>query len=149
MAYFQTKKPYFGKFWRVLQWKMLVHFMTIWSILRPLGIFCGHLVNFMVIWNIFPLLVCCTNKNLATPFFSSRNSSFIVIMHMGPYSILRDSKPRSSVRCTYIHRPRQLSHNKLLSKSSDHWSAFFSTNGGISDTVPRSFFATEMEQHGF
>jgi hypothetical protein len=27
--------------------------MTIWSILRPLEIFYGHLVNFMVIWYIF------------------------------------------------------------------------------------------------
>jgi hypothetical protein len=35
----------------------LVHF-------RPFGIFCGRF--FMVIWYIFPALVCCTKKNLAT-----------------------------------------------------------------------------------
>jgi hypothetical protein len=29
MAYFQTKNPTLGKFWRVLQWKMLVYFMAI------------------------------------------------------------------------------------------------------------------------
>jgi hypothetical protein len=41
--------------------------MTIWYILRPFGIFCGHLGYFMVIWYIFhPVLVCCTKKNLAT-----------------------------------------------------------------------------------
>jgi hypothetical protein len=28
--------------------------MTIWSILRPLEIFYGHLVYFVVIWYIFP-----------------------------------------------------------------------------------------------
>jgi hypothetical protein len=27
MAYFQTKNPDFGKFWRVLQWKMLVNYI--------------------------------------------------------------------------------------------------------------------------
>jgi hypothetical protein len=44
MAYFQTKNPTLGKFWRVLQWKMLVYFTAIWyiftaiwSILRPFG----------------------------------------------------------------------------------------------------------------
>jgi hypothetical protein len=54
MAYFQTKNPNLAKFWRVLQWKMLVNYMAIWSIVRLLGIFCGHLVYFMVIWYIFP-----------------------------------------------------------------------------------------------
>jgi hypothetical protein len=42
MAYFQTKNPNLGRFWRVLQWKM-VYFTVIWSILRPLGIFSGYL----------------------------------------------------------------------------------------------------------
>jgi predicted membrane protein len=28
-----------GNFWKVLQWKMLVYFMAIWSILRLFGIF--------------------------------------------------------------------------------------------------------------
>jgi hypothetical protein len=28
--------------------------------------FNGHLVYFMVIWYIFPILVCCAEKNLAT-----------------------------------------------------------------------------------
>jgi hypothetical protein len=39
MVYFQTKNPTLGKFWKVLQWKILVHFMDIWSILLPFGIF--------------------------------------------------------------------------------------------------------------
>jgi hypothetical protein len=63
MAYFQTKNPDSGKFWRLLKWKMLVYYMAVWSILRLFGTFCGHSVYFIIIWYI---LVCCTKKNLAT-----------------------------------------------------------------------------------
>jgi hypothetical protein len=48
--FFQTKNLNLDKFWTVLQWKIFIYFMAIWSILRPFGIFCGHLVNFRVIW---------------------------------------------------------------------------------------------------
>jgi hypothetical protein len=44
MVCFQTKNPNSGKFWNVLQWKMLVYFMETWSILRSFAIFYGHLV---------------------------------------------------------------------------------------------------------
>jgi hypothetical protein len=61
MVYFQTKNPNLGKFWRVLQWKMSVYFMDIWSILRtfwhislPYGIFCGNLVYFPPFWYVVP-----------------------------------------------------------------------------------------------
>jgi hypothetical protein len=56
MAYFQTKNPNLGKFWRGLLWKMLVYFMAFWSNFRRFGIhmthyifciFCGHLVYFL------------------------------------------------------------------------------------------------------
>jgi sulfite exporter TauE/SafE len=47
MAYFQTKNPNLGKFWRVLQWKMLLHFKALWSCLLPLGMVCGLLIYFM------------------------------------------------------------------------------------------------------
>jgi hypothetical protein len=63
MVYFQTKNLNEGKFWKVLQWKVLVfkgHFVYFMAnstyILRPFGTFCGHLVNF------FPVLVHCTKK---------------------------------------------------------------------------------------
>jgi hypothetical protein len=56
MAYFQTKNPDLGKFWRVLQRKMLVYFTAIWSIVCSLDIL-------MVI---FPVLLWFTKKNLAT-----------------------------------------------------------------------------------
>jgi hypothetical protein len=48
MVYFQTKNTNLGKFWRALQWKILVNFITIWSILLQLGIFYDHLVYFVV-----------------------------------------------------------------------------------------------------
>jgi hypothetical protein len=53
MVCFQTKNTNSGKFWKALQWKMLVYFMAIWSLLRKFGVFRGHLVYFMVIWYIF------------------------------------------------------------------------------------------------
>jgi hypothetical protein len=49
-----------GKFWRVLQWKMLVCFMDIWYIylfLQKFGIFYRNLVYFVVIWLFSPVLV--------------------------------------------------------------------------------------------
>jgi hypothetical protein len=54
MVYFQTKNRNLGKFWCVLQWKLLVYFMNICPILRPINIFYGPLVYFVVIWYIFP-----------------------------------------------------------------------------------------------
>jgi hypothetical protein len=63
MVYFQTKNPDCGKLWRGLQWKMLVYYKAIWSIFGYIVwsfvIFYGYLVY-------FPVLVCCTKKNLAT-----------------------------------------------------------------------------------
>jgi hypothetical protein len=80
VARWQTKNPYLGKIWRDLPWKILdyfyghwVYFTTIWYILRPFGIFSGHLVYFIVIWYVFPALVCCTKKNLATQPLSRSN----------------------------------------------------------------------------
>jgi hypothetical protein len=51
---FKPKNPYLGKFWRTLNWKRLVYFMAILSILRPNGLFYAHLVHFVVIWYILP-----------------------------------------------------------------------------------------------
>jgi hypothetical protein len=45
MVYFQTNNTNLGEFWRVLQWKMLVYLMGIWSILQTFGIFRGNLVH--------------------------------------------------------------------------------------------------------
>jgi hypothetical protein len=67
MVYFQTKNPNLGKFWRALEWALLVYFMVIWNILRPFGIcIFWPLGNVGVIWYISPVLVYCVKKNLAT-----------------------------------------------------------------------------------
>jgi hypothetical protein len=55
---FEPKYPNLGKFWRVLQWKMLVKFINTWSILLSSVIFYGHwiyivrgnLVYFSLFW---------------------------------------------------------------------------------------------------
>jgi hypothetical protein len=36
---FYTKNPNLGKFWRVLEWKMLAYFIAIWYIFRQFGIY--------------------------------------------------------------------------------------------------------------
>jgi hypothetical protein len=80
MVSFQTKNPNLGKFWRALDGKMLIYFRVIWNILRIFGIFYDHLVHFVFIWYIFPVLVSCTQENLATlgqtKIFGSIFSSF-------------------------------------------------------------------------
>jgi hypothetical protein len=79
MAYFQTKNLTLGNFWKVLQLKMLVYFMAIWSIcchlvyLLPFGLFaaiwsilCSFGILYGYVLYIFSVSVCCTKKNLAT-----------------------------------------------------------------------------------
>jgi hypothetical protein len=50
MVCFQTKNANLDKFWRVLQWNMLVYFMETWSILWSSVIFYWHLAKFVEIW---------------------------------------------------------------------------------------------------
>jgi hypothetical protein len=52
MVSFQPQNPYLGKFWRVLDWKMLIYFMAIWNSLQPFGTFYDNLVHFVSIWYI-------------------------------------------------------------------------------------------------
>jgi hypothetical protein len=70
MAYLKTQSANLGKFWRVWQWKMLVYYIAIWSILMPFGMFYCHLVYLVANWYILRLvyifLVCFTMNNLAT-----------------------------------------------------------------------------------
>jgi hypothetical protein len=86
MVYFQTKNHSWDKLGRVLQWKMLVCFIVICFILRPFGIFYGHLVY------IFPVLVCCTIKNLATLVSGSGNGRTLGLLR--PPSLGIDAKKR-------------------------------------------------------
>jgi hypothetical protein len=76
MVYFQTKNPNLGKFWSALDRKMLIYF-------RPSGIFYGHLGDFITIWYIFPGLVSCTKKNLATLFIETIWLACLIIVNVG------------------------------------------------------------------
>jgi hypothetical protein len=49
-----------GKIFRATNW---ILYMATWNIL---WIFGDHSVHFVFIWYIFPVLVSCTEKNLAT-----------------------------------------------------------------------------------
>jgi hypothetical protein len=72
MAYFQTKNPDLGKFWRVLQWKMLVFYIYAHLVYFTTIRYCYFATNryiyvvCMVIWYILTFLVGCSEKNLAT-----------------------------------------------------------------------------------
>jgi hypothetical protein len=55
--------------------------------LRPFGIFCSHLLHFRTIWYIFPVLVSCTKKNLATLYGDWRG----VVRHRNNHSLCRHS----------------------------------------------------------
>jgi hypothetical protein len=67
MVSFQPKTYNLGKFWRALDWKMLIYFMVIWKILQTFGIFWDHLYISCSFGTFFPVLVYGINKNLATP----------------------------------------------------------------------------------
>jgi hypothetical protein len=45
MIYFYNKNSNLVIVLSVLEWKMLVHFLFVWNILRPFDIFYGHLVQ--------------------------------------------------------------------------------------------------------
>jgi hypothetical protein len=53
MVSFQTKNPNLGKFWRTLDWKMLIYLGPFGIFYRHFGIFYDHLVHFVFIWYIF------------------------------------------------------------------------------------------------
>jgi hypothetical protein len=65
-GFFLNQNHNLGKFWRAIDWKMLIYFMDIWNILHTFGIFYNHLVHFVFIWYIFPVSVSFTKINLAT-----------------------------------------------------------------------------------
>jgi hypothetical protein len=79
MVCFQTINPNLGKFWRVLQWKMLVYFMDTWSILRSFcyilwtfGLVRGILVYFSPFWYFAPKK---SGNPASNPFPSSKNAN--------------------------------------------------------------------------
>jgi hypothetical protein len=51
----------------MLRWKMVVYFMTVWSILLPFGIFGGHLVYFWSFGTFFSVLVFWYREKSGNP----------------------------------------------------------------------------------
>jgi hypothetical protein len=65
MVCFQTKNPNLIKFWRVLQWTVMVYFIDTWSILGSFVLVYGQWVQFVVIWYIFSRFgILCQEKSL-------------------------------------------------------------------------------------
>jgi hypothetical protein len=67
MVYFHTQNPDLGNFWRSFEWKMMVHFSTIWNILRSFGIMYYHLVIIVVILVYFSLFACLDQEKHGKP----------------------------------------------------------------------------------
>jgi hypothetical protein len=64
MVCIQTKNPNLGKFWRALEWKMLVYFTAIWNIFRPFEIFYGRLVTLWLFGKFSPRFgISCHEKS--------------------------------------------------------------------------------------
>jgi hypothetical protein len=91
MVYFQAKNPKLGKFWSVLQRKMLVNFMAMWSILLPFGIFCGHLVCFVVILVYFSSFGMLWQEKSGNPVSEAFSAAFCKVQFLR-----RSAKPRNS-----------------------------------------------------
>jgi hypothetical protein len=64
---FQTKIPNLGKFFRALDWKMLIYFMAVCNILWTFGKFYEHLVHFVLIWYIFSSFGITYQEKSANP----------------------------------------------------------------------------------
>jgi hypothetical protein len=96
---FKPKIHILGKFSKVLLWKIywymyysdFFYFTAIWYSLWPFGTFCGYLVYF------FLILVCCTNKNLATllrtPFCFKITPVFVFSLDRSECTLKRLSQP--------------------------------------------------------
>jgi hypothetical protein len=96
MAYLRIKHPNLGKFWRVLQSRLLVfifygrlfYFTVISDILWSFGTIDGYLVHFSV-------LVCCKKKNLATLTLTDRQANKKVKASITLESSVEDARRQS------------------------------------------------------
>jgi hypothetical protein len=98
MLYFQTKNPDLGKFWRTLELKMLVYFMTVWNIF-------GNLVGIMYGFGIlFPFLVCLGHEKSGRPvsyqlflfFFAIILSHFFLWAYLKGLTLPKDLRQRGT-----------------------------------------------------
>jgi hypothetical protein len=95
MAHYLTKNPNLGKFWRVLEWKIVVHFMGIGNILRQFGIFYGHMVMlwyfgiFSPLWYIVSRKIWQTCSTIASFKIFFREKNFKQVLYdRGPVNQL-------------------------------------------------------------
>jgi hypothetical protein len=79
---------------------LLIYFMAFWNILRTFGISYNHLVHFVFICYIFPVLVSCTNKNLAT---------------------LNSTLPTTSMTHFFLERPVSISKSRSANEMLPVW----------------------------
>jgi hypothetical protein len=92
MVCFQTKNPNLGKFWRALDWKMLVYFMAIWKCC----------VNLVYIFSL--VLVYCVKKNLATLFLRVPDHGGIFLQRQGEEGRTADLE-RGGLGGDVVHGP--------------------------------------------
>jgi hypothetical protein len=69
MVYFQSKNPNLGKFWRALDWKMLIYFICRLEYFRTLEIFYDHLVHFVLFGYIFFRFLYHAPRKIWQPWF--------------------------------------------------------------------------------
>jgi hypothetical protein len=100
MVFFKTKNQNLGKFWTVFKWKMWVNFNDIWPIYCYLEYLVAILYILWSFWYIFPVLVCCTKKNLAAQDFSSFATHKIFLTTRRP---LEMTSPEQKLVHTYVY----------------------------------------------
>jgi hypothetical protein len=74
MAYFRTRNPNLGKFWRNLELQMFIYsvchyeyFTALWYILWHFGNFCGYLVHDYPLWYVLPRKIRQPSWHLGCP----------------------------------------------------------------------------------
>jgi hypothetical protein len=75
MVYFQTKNRNLGKFWRTLQWKMLIYIMDFWSSFRPFDTVYGNFAYLVVIRCIFPCVGKLYQEKSGKPVTCTRSTA--------------------------------------------------------------------------
>jgi hypothetical protein len=92
---FQTKNPNLGKFWRALDWKMLIYVKAIWNTF-------GHLGHFMSFWYIlcpfgtFFLVWYCAPRKIWQPCAVWSCRVLLVMTHL---QSITDCRPSVSIFC--------------------------------------------------
>jgi hypothetical protein len=114
MAYFHTKNPTLGRFWRVLQWKMLlryiyghlVYFTAIWLV-------CGLLIYFKNIWYIFSLLGLLYQEKFWQPWCKWHNLWLGVTLPTQATQYRLESKKKTFQKCFTEYLTKKLMQAKV------------------------------------